>query len=66
MVLAIPRDAVLDTGVRKIVWVDKGEGEFEGKIVAIGPESVATIDFLSLPLSRQCAVSALQSPVESG
>ena len=44
MVIAIPRDAVLDTGMRKIVWVDKGLGEYEGRIVELGPEATAKID----------------------
>ena len=39
MVLAIPKNAVLDTGKRKIVWVDKGSDEYEGRIVIIGPEA---------------------------
>jgi len=36
-VLAIPRSAVLDTGMRKIVYVTKGNGEFEGRQVQLGP-----------------------------
>lgn len=44
MVLAIPKDAVLDTGTRKIVWVDKGNGEYEGRVVEVGPEAIATVD----------------------
>jgi Cu(I)/Ag(I) efflux system membrane fusion protein len=44
MVLAIPKDAVLDTGTRKIVWVDKGNGEYEAREVQIGPETNTTID----------------------
>jgi len=43
-VLAIPKNAVLDTGLRKIVWVDKGDGEYQGRLVKTGPEAVATID----------------------
>ncbi|MFH1854515.1 MAG: efflux RND transporter periplasmic adaptor subunit [Candidatus Omnitrophota bacterium] len=43
-VLAIPKEAVLDTGLRKIVWVDKGEGEYQARLVETGPEAVATID----------------------
>ncbi|NQT06727.1 MAG: efflux RND transporter periplasmic adaptor subunit [Candidatus Omnitrophica bacterium] len=43
-VLAIPKSAVLDTGVRKIVWVDKGDGEYEGRVVDIGPEAVSVTD----------------------
>ena len=44
MVLAIPKDAVLDTGTRKIVWIDKGNGEYEGREVQIGPEATSAID----------------------
>ena len=35
-VLAIPRSAVLDTGMRKIVYVAKSNGEFEGRQVRLG------------------------------
>jgi len=38
-VLAIPKEAVLDTGLRKIVWVQKAPGEYEGREVEIGPEA---------------------------
>jgi Cu(I)/Ag(I) efflux system membrane fusion protein len=34
--LAVPDDAVLDTGVRQIVYVDKGEGLFEPREVKLG------------------------------
>jgi Cu(I)/Ag(I) efflux system membrane fusion protein len=36
-VLAIPRSAVLDTGMRKFVYVANGNGEFEGRQVQLGP-----------------------------
>jgi RND family efflux transporter MFP subunit len=36
-VLAIPRSAVLDTGMRKFVYVAKGNREFEGRQVQLGP-----------------------------
>ena len=39
-VLAIPKAALLDTGRRKIVWVDKGDGQFEGRAVEVGRESI--------------------------
>lgn len=39
-VLSIPKSALLDTGRRRIVWVDTGEGRFEGRAVEIGPEAV--------------------------
>jgi Cu(I)/Ag(I) efflux system membrane fusion protein len=34
--LAVPDDAVLDTGTRSIVYVDKGEGYFEPREVKLG------------------------------
>jgi Cu(I)/Ag(I) efflux system membrane fusion protein len=36
-VLAVPRSAVLDTGMRKFVYVAKDDGEFEGRQVQLGP-----------------------------
>ena len=44
MVLAIPKEAVLDTGARKIIWIDKGTQEYEGRIVQVGPEAISVID----------------------
>ena len=44
MVLAIPKDAVLDTGIRRIIWVDKGNGEYEGREIQIGPEATSIVD----------------------
>jgi hypothetical protein len=44
MILAIPKDAVLDTGIRKLVWIDKGNGEYEGREIKVGPEAVSVID----------------------
>ncbi len=43
MVLAVPKDAILDTGTRKIVWVDKGIGEYEGRLVKVGPEATSLV-----------------------
>ena len=34
--LAIPEDAIIDTGVRQVVYVDKGEGYFEPREVMLG------------------------------
>jgi Cu(I)/Ag(I) efflux system membrane fusion protein len=34
--LSIPEEAVLDSGIRKIVFVDKGNGHFEAKEVKLG------------------------------
>jgi RND family efflux transporter MFP subunit len=35
--LAVPRSAVVDTGTRKLVYVAKGNGVFEGHEVQLGP-----------------------------
>ena len=37
--LAVPVDAVLDTGTEQFVFVDKGDGYFEPRRVTLGPES---------------------------
>ena len=37
--LAIPQDALLDTGTSKLVFVDKGEGHFEPREVRVGIEA---------------------------
>jgi len=39
-VLSIPKSAMLDTGRRRIVWVDTGKGQFEGRAVVVGPEAI--------------------------
>lgn len=44
MVLAVPIEAVLDTGMRKIVWIEKDRGEYEGREVITGPEAVTEIE----------------------
>jgi membrane fusion protein, copper/silver efflux system len=42
--LAIPKSAVLETGRRQIVWVDKGEGKYEARTVTLGPPATAEIN----------------------
>ena len=37
--LAIPEEAVLDSGMRKIVFIDKGNGHFEAKEVKLGAKT---------------------------
>ncbi|MGA3083287.1 MAG: efflux RND transporter periplasmic adaptor subunit [Thermodesulfobacteriota bacterium] len=34
--LTVPEDAVIDTGLRQIVYVDKGEGNFEPREISVG------------------------------
>jgi hypothetical protein len=42
--LAVPKDAILDTGMRKIVYLDLGDGSYLGREVKIGPEATAYLD----------------------
>ena len=44
--LLIPKDAVIDTGIRKIVYVDKGEGYFEPREVLLGLRDDNNIEVL--------------------
>ena len=46
-VLAVPDSAVLDTGTKQTVLVDRGEGRFEPRAVKLGPRGdgyVAVLD----------------------
>lgn len=44
--LAVPEDAVLDTGARQIVYVDKGEGNFEPREVTVGLRAEKWVEIL--------------------
>jgi len=57
--LVIPEDAIIDTGERQIVYVDKGEGNFEPRIVTVGIVSDGMAEVLSgLRLNERVAASA--------
>ena len=43
-VLTIPKSAVIDTGLRKVVFVDRGESGYEQVEVEVGPEAWGTDD----------------------
>ncbi|TRZ49882.1 HlyD family efflux transporter periplasmic adaptor subunit [bacterium] len=43
-ILALPKEAVLDTGIRKIIYMDLGKGEFAAREVKVGQEAIAVID----------------------
>lgn len=58
-VLAIPRTAVLDTGVRKLAYVDRGKGLFEGVAIVTGPRTGDWFPVISgLKKGHRVAVSA--------
>jgi len=42
--LALPKEAVLDTGIKKLVYIDLGKDEFAGRQVEVGHEAIAVID----------------------
>jgi Cu(I)/Ag(I) efflux system membrane fusion protein len=42
--LALPKEAVLDTGMKKIIYIDSGKGEFSAREVEVGQEAIAMID----------------------
>lgn len=57
--LAIPNDAVIDTGTRQIVYVDKGEGNFEPREVILGLKADGVTEVISgLEAGEKVASSA--------
>lgn len=38
-VVAVPNDSVIDTGIRQVVILDRGEGKFEPRVVKVGLRS---------------------------
>ena len=42
--LAVSREAILDTGIRKIVYIDLGKGQFKAQEVEIGPEAITVVN----------------------
>ncbi len=44
--LVIPEDAVIDTGTRQVVYVDKGEGYFEPREVTLGLRAEGMVEVI--------------------
>ena len=57
-VLSIPETAVVDTGNQKIIYIDRGEGTFEGVSVELGPRSAGRYSVLSGLLPGDLVVSS--------
>ncbi len=58
--LLVPQDAVIDTGERQIVYVDRGEGNFEPRVVTAGMRSDGMREIISgLKPGERVASSAL-------
>jgi len=47
MRLAVPTEAILDTGIRQIVFVDRGQGLFEPRDVTVGVKADGTYEIKS-------------------
>jgi Cu(I)/Ag(I) efflux system membrane fusion protein len=66
-VLSVPESAVIDTGARKIVYVESGAGLFEGRAVALGARAgnqFPVLDGLA-PGERVAAAGAFLIDAES-
>jgi Cu(I)/Ag(I) efflux system membrane fusion protein len=57
--LAVPDEAVIDTGLRQIVYIDKGDGYFEPKAITLGVRAEKLVEVLSgLKAGEKVASSA--------
>jgi Cu(I)/Ag(I) efflux system membrane fusion protein len=57
--LAVPNEAVIDTGLRQIVYVDKGDGYFEPRAVTTGLRAEKFVEILAgLKVGEKVASSA--------
>ncbi len=58
--LAVPEDAVMDTGERQVVYMDRGEGMFEPRAVTSGVRAGGRREIISgLKVGEKVAASAL-------
>lgn len=63
--LAIPEDAVIDTGTRQIVYVDKGEGYFEPREVTLGLRADGMVEVLKGLKAKERVASAANFLIDS-
>jgi Cu(I)/Ag(I) efflux system membrane fusion protein len=57
--LVVPEDAVIDTGLRQIVYVDKGDGNFEPREVSVGLKTDQMVEVIKgLKAGEKVASSA--------
>jgi len=64
-VLAVPSEAVIRTGERSVVFVDKGEGKFEPRSVTLGMESEEMVAILSGLNEGERVVTSAQFLIDS-
>ncbi len=63
--LTIPEDAVIDTGMRQIVYVDKGEGYFEPREVTLGVRADGMVEVLKGLKAKEKVASAATFLIDS-
>jgi Cu(I)/Ag(I) efflux system membrane fusion protein len=63
--LVIPEDAVIDTGTRKVVYVDKGDGYFEPKEVTLGLQGEGVVEVTKGLQAGEKVVSAANFMIDS-
>jgi Cu(I)/Ag(I) efflux system membrane fusion protein len=63
--LAIPEDAVIDTGTRQIVYVDKGDGYFEPRDVVVGFRSDGFVEILKGLKAKERVATAATFLIDS-
>ncbi len=63
--LVIPDDAVLDSGKRQVVYVDKGEGNFEPREVSIGMRADGMVEITSGLKAGERVTSAANFLIDS-
>lgn len=63
--LAVPEDAVIDTGTRQIVYVDKGDGYFEPRDVVVGLRSDGLVEILKGLKAKERVATAATFLIDS-
>jgi len=63
--LAVPEDAVIDTGIRQIVYVDKGDGYFEPREVTTGLKAGGMVEVIKGLKLKENVASAANFPIDS-
>ncbi len=63
--LVIPDDAILDAGKRQVVYVDKGEGNFEPREVTIGIRADGMVEIMSGLKAGERVASAANFLIDS-
>jgi Cu(I)/Ag(I) efflux system membrane fusion protein len=63
--LTIPEDAVIDTGTKKVVYVDKGEGIFEPREVVLGLSGEGIVEVVKGLKQNEKVASAANFLIDS-